>query len=441
MKKNTLKTILLAILCCLFGFNTWSQNEIAIASVSDLQKIGNDVNYPLTSSYYLTADIDLNSISDWTPIGATGVSDNNPQQFKGIFDGKGYAIKNLTITTSGNFKGLFGRLYHASVKDLDLENVNIVGLAPTGGIAGAMIGESIIERVSVTGNITGGSEIGGIVGRIARDPTYPDYNLIHDCYVNANITATKRTTDMNAPSVAGGIAAFSHSTSGGASGKIDIRRCYVAGSVISQENTSVAGNASGILTFYDNHNFVKMEEVIVLCDTIGAATSNLFFSRRGPTYADFELFNKVYARSDISLYYAVGTDKGRGGEIPEGIINYLSLETYKTKQFYDDNLTWNFDNVWIISDGFLPELNRSKSPTSNPSGLNEESFYALSIKQGILEIKPLDEFFVQIFDVTGAKIYADNVVKSTLSVRLQTGVYLILSEFQGKKFTEKVLIN
>ena len=438
MKTIKLTFVLLVSIC--LSLTAQVGEQIEIANAADLQKIGNDEAYPLNGNYVLTADIDLAHIEDWIPIGAISVSDGNPRRFEGVFNGNGYSINNLKITTSTNFKGLFGRLYHATVQDLDLVDVNIVGLAPTGGVTGAMIGESIIERVSVSGNISGGSEIGGISGRIARDPTYPGYNIIHDCYVTADVTATKRTNDMNNPSVAGGIAAFSHKNIEGNAGKIDIRRCYVTGSIISEENEQTAGNAAGILTFYDGHSFIKMEECIVLCDTIGAATSNLFFSRRGPTYDQFELFRKVYARTGIELYYVKPSDPGRGGQIPDGVIQYSPLETYKTKKFYTDSLTWDFENVWTMEEGTLPVLKRTNPPTQIIVP-NTSKNCMISVKAGVLAIEPCTTISVHVFDITGSKVYAAENLSSKIHIdNIPEGIYIVKTQSEHVKNVEKVLL-
>jgi hypothetical protein len=339
---------------------TAKKKAIAVSSAEDLQKIGNDADYPMNGIYYLTADIDLAGIDNWIPIGAKSLTDGNPEHFTGTLDGKGYSIKNMKITATVNVRGLFGRLNHATVKDLNLANVDINGAEVVGGVAGAMFGESLVQQVSVSGNITGSTVVGGIAGRIPQNPVNQGYNIIEDCYVTANVKATKLSTDMNVPSCAGGIAGFSvgRTTDSGVDcyGKIHIRRVYVTGAIISEQKTHNSGNAAGILSFYDNHNFVKMDEVIVLSSAIEAATPNLFFCRRGPTYDQFELFDKVYARTGITLNYLSDTDKGRGGEIPDEVISYNPAETYKTGQFYSDNLSWDFSNVWTVEEGEYPVL-------------------------------------------------------------------------------------
>jgi uncharacterized sulfatase len=409
-------------------------------AISSLEDIDNFMRYDLTGNYYLTNDIEIPEGTEWVPIGAVNSTDSDPQRFKGIFDGRGHSIKNLKITTEGSFKGLFGRIDHAEIKDIDLVNVDIKGKSPVGGISGSMIGSSKIERVSVSGNIEGDTEVGGIVGRVARDPTHTDYNTIYDCYVSANIKAKSLSTDMNNPSCAGGIAAFSHSPSGTSVSKIDIRRVYVTGSVISEQKNNVAGNAAGILAFYDNHNYVKMQEVIVLCDTIGAATSNLFFCRRGPSYADFELFDKVYARDDIKLYYFNPSDKGRGGEIPEGIINYFPVEVYKTKQFYETNLSWDFNNTWDIKEGEFPTLKRNQISNSLPSkGERPLKYKLISNKEGI-DIQFSCVFSMSIYDLTGKKVFDLMSTTNHVFIPLKRGIYLIKLTENGNQYSDKVIV-
>ncbi|MBR1984431.1 MAG: hypothetical protein IKA31_01700, partial [Clostridia bacterium] len=70
----------------------------------------------------LTDYIDLSN-RYWTPIG----TEENP--FKGIFDGNGYVIRNLTIDgdvlTDINYAGLFGFIQDATIKNIGLESVII----------------------------------------------------------------------------------------------------------------------------------------------------------------------------------------------------------------------------------------------------------------------------------------------------------------------------
>jgi uncharacterized sulfatase len=407
--------------------------------ISNTQDIDKYMRNDLSGNYYLANDIEIPEGTEWIPIGAASAADTDPQRFKGILDGKGHSIKNLKIQTQSNFKGLFGRLDHAIVKNLDLENVDIKGKAPVGAITGAMIGASKIERISVSGNITGDTEVGGIAGRIARDATHTDYNTIYDSYVTADIKATAQSTNMNTPSCAGGIAAFTHSTSGDAVAKIDIRRVYVTGSITSEQSTNTAGNAAGILAFYDNHNLIKMQEIIVLADTIGAATSNLFFCRRGPEYDQFELFDNVYARTGITLHYFNSADPGRGGQIPAGIIQYNPAETYKTRQFYNENLSWDFENTWTITEGEYPKLRRAS--TTGPIEKNEKPIkYQIAANNNSVNIQGPDHFSVSIYDLAGKKIREIQSARKQISIPVNKGMYIVKLTAKENKYSGKIII-
>ena len=446
MKKNYYKTIILAAIVGLSYFNVWADGEIPISSVTDLQKIGIDVAYPLSGSYYLTADIDLAGVADWLPIGATSTTTPGNAQFSGVFDGKGYSIKNLKIITSNvNFKGLFVRLFNAEVKDLDLVNVDIKGNTSVGGVSGAMLSETMIERVSVTGNIEGYTEVGGIVGRVARNNANTGYNKIHDCYVSANIKATSLSTEMGtAPSCAGGIVAYTHSTNGNAVAKIEVARSYFTGRVESEQMTNRAGNAAGILAFYDNHEFVRMSECLVLADEIIAATPNYFFCRRGVVAANLELLEKLYVREGITLTYFDNLDPGFGASMPAGsVIDTLPLNTFKTAVFYTDNenLSWDFEDVWTITEGSLPVLKRNTSGEgTNISTPNSKNLYSLSTIQGALVINPLSEISVNIFNVTGAQVHSIQNLNTKTTIMLPKGVYIVQSLFNGLNYAEKVIV-
>lgn len=73
--------------------------------------------------------------------------------FKGTYDGCGYTISDLMILSSVN-GGLFGQLEGATVKRLNIERVNGVGISDMGGIIASKAVNSIIEGVTVSGIYT-----------------------------------------------------------------------------------------------------------------------------------------------------------------------------------------------------------------------------------------------------------------------------------------------
>ena len=170
--------------------------------------------------FRLTANINLQSYSageGWERIGFNG------REFKGVFDGNGNTIQNLTMNrTSGAETGFFGVILGGTVRNLNLTGVSITANGHfTGGIAGNNNGGTIIN-CSVQGAITNNiarTNTGGVAGRNTSTAT------IANCFVNVNITG-----DTNV---------------GGIAGQNDgvIRNCYTVGSLINSSGNNVGGIA------------------------------------------------------------------------------------------------------------------------------------------------------------------------------------------------------
>ena len=135
----------------------------------------------ITGYYKLTADITLTE--NWTPIG-NATTNTQEGRFIGTFDGNGHTIRNLTYSANTNDFGLFRVIgSNGVVRNLKLENCSISGSGDTyGGIVGTNYGT--IENCHVSGSITGGNDVGGIVGS-GRSP-----GLIIACSNSATINGT-----------------------------------------------------------------------------------------------------------------------------------------------------------------------------------------------------------------------------------------------------------
>ena len=123
--------------------------------------------------YELSNDIDLTSIANWQPIGA---SDSAP--FQATFDGNDFRVSNMVIDTStGERIGLFGSV-GVSSETLTIRNLHVSGSIVYRGTAAAQIG-GLIGRFNASSNsmldgcssavaIIGGSStnqfIGGLIG-------------------------------------------------------------------------------------------------------------------------------------------------------------------------------------------------------------------------------------------------------------------------------------
>lgn len=114
-----------------------SGNPYRISTAADLVAIAQQVNNSGTEHYdgvyfKLSNNIDLGG-KEWTPIG----KNDSTYFFKGVFDGNGHTISNLTITqkTDGGFLGLFG-CSRGTIQNLIIKDVNITGSGQ--GRAGAI---------------------------------------------------------------------------------------------------------------------------------------------------------------------------------------------------------------------------------------------------------------------------------------------------------------
>ena len=154
----------------------------SVGSATELAWIAGVVNGTITratdtfdgKNIVLTNDIDLQNYQ-WKPIGYW-------ETFDGTFDGQGHTISNLThiATEADCYIGLFGCTNNATIKNVNLHNVNIklpfADNTWAGGHIGALVGypdgETLIENVNVTGYVRiegditkkGAQRIGGVVG-------------------------------------------------------------------------------------------------------------------------------------------------------------------------------------------------------------------------------------------------------------------------------------
>ena len=122
-------------------------------------------------SLRLVTDIDMPA--GWTPINLAMV-----------LDGGGHAI-------SGLRDSLFGTIDGGTVRNLRLVNVDIditsVGppVPPVGALARVNARGSTVENVSVSGSVSGVSEVGGILGR--------NYDTVRNVSVSGTVTGTQNT--------------------------------------------------------------------------------------------------------------------------------------------------------------------------------------------------------------------------------------------------------
>ena len=161
--------------------------------------INDDTAYFKDKTVYLDNDLDLGG-HEWISIGDGANTDVG--SFQGVFDGQSHVVYNLysheglkseNKDNNNNLyrNGLFGSIYNATVKNLGIENADIVipmkDESTYGkGILVDWMTHSTINNCYTTGSITGGSYvekyIGGIAGFLNGN------NSISQCYSTAAIT-------------------------------------------------------------------------------------------------------------------------------------------------------------------------------------------------------------------------------------------------------------
>jgi len=202
-----------------------------ICDAAELEQISTNLNW----NYALMADINLSSISSWTPIGTSSTD-----AFTGTFDGNGNTISGLNInvttasspseTDSANWQGLFG-FSTGTVKNLSVEGEVTAGCLYVGGIVGRNHGT--VENCASFVVVAGAGHVGGVVGaNSGGNGSYP--GTVSNCYSTGDVTASGHTY-----SYVGGVVG----SNGGYQGTISY--CYSTGSVSSGNPGNTIGGVVG----------------------------------------------------------------------------------------------------------------------------------------------------------------------------------------------------
>ena len=180
---------------------TWE----TISTVEELLALADSTDDAvLGKNYRLANDLNLDG-KTFPGIGSTEHS------FTGRFDGQNNTISNVTVSSGANV-GFFNVIKGATVKNLNLKNVDITGKTNVGGLVGYAQAElnisdlsqnkaSLIGRCTVTGKVTGESCIGGLVGlnegQTDADTGFSTACSVHKCTADVTITGTGSGIDAN----------------------------------------------------------------------------------------------------------------------------------------------------------------------------------------------------------------------------------------------------
>ena len=164
-----------------------------------------------------------------TPIG------NETTPFTGQYDGLSGVITNVFINRPDeDYIGFFGKINNATIKRVNLNDVNIKGNKYVGGLVGYTDGASVITQSRTRGKVDGGGSnsksVGGLVGEL-RGTT----NL-NNSYSLATVNS-----DNKVEVFVGGLVGLLYSGS--------ISNCYAAGAITrgTSSYTLNAGNTGGLV--------------------------------------------------------------------------------------------------------------------------------------------------------------------------------------------------
>ena len=165
-------------------------------------------NHTFAGQYFvLTADIDLANNNFGDPIGKC-IDSANTFYFDGNFDGDGHVIKNFTLTSGVRNSGLFGYINNSEIKNVGLENVNIVlneataagsyGMLASMAAGGNVISGCFVKNgaISVTNKMSGTvtMRLGAICASIGISGTTKETDkttVVENCYaVNSSFDYT-----------------------------------------------------------------------------------------------------------------------------------------------------------------------------------------------------------------------------------------------------------
>lgn len=355
--------------------------SLEVSTVNDLINIKDN----LARKFILMNDIDISSITNWSPIGTTS------SPFTGTFNGNGYIISGLTINQSSlNIQALFGVTTGATLKNVALKNVNVIGSQDVAGLVGKAIGTNISE-VYVSGTIEGNDHVGAIAGG-----TFPGGNsVITNCYSDAAVSTRS--------SQVGGLLGVASSTA--------LTNSYFSGTVVAPE-TDWMRNAAGIIALTEDAS-VSMSNVISAASSVTGGTPHPFVARNSVT------INNCFYRSDMVITGTVGNNAGNA--LPESSAT-KSLSDLKNANTYSE-LGWDFTTVWTIKPNTFPLLLNLRFTTENSHPV-VSSKYKVFVKNGQLNVQGAENALVTIYNVSGQCVKTLRAAETLTNLGVK-GIYIV----------------
>ncbi len=262
---------------------------------------------------------DIEMTKNWVPV---------VERFTGSLDGKGLTLSNFKILTNNSAAFI---LYNYGT----IKNLNIVmsesGVSASNSYAGGIVlnNYGLIEKCSVTGNVKGYYDAGGIACVNYKG------GIISNCRVKGKVSSG---------TYAGGIAAKNTGT---------IEKCYFMGSVSAATDNYTSGITCGKIGSSGSEKSTVTD--CYACCTFSSGNYSYGIAANGTiTHCVYD--KNVSGLSDTSY----GTPK--------------STLAMKMKKTYTD-MGWDFENVWGIDENYndgYPYLLWEREPAEEPEEPSDE---------------------------------------------------------------------
>lgn len=304
---------------------TVTETNYNIATAQDLLNIKNNTE----GDYKLTADIDMSGVS-FTPL----------TDFTGSLDGQGHVIRNLTFNNANQDQAaLFSTTHGATIKNLGIENANIVGNANAAAIVGRACGGTIQSCYVANSYIEGRDHVGSITG---------DMN-VND---NVGVTISDCLSDARLKTRSYQVGGLVGVANGGT-----IQNCYFSGTIDGNESCS-----AGIISLLDSD------------DHLTTVQNNLSAASHIYKGSQDRIIGTAGRKATLTNNYAVASmNYGSRGATFSGTSDAAGSNgenvddaTAKTRDFYVNTLGWDFNNTWKFLEGaegkMYPVLSWMKAP-------------------------------------------------------------------------------
>lgn len=295
-----------------------------IYTCRDLQAMKNDKD----AYYELAVDVDCSATTEWNSGNGFAPIGTIPRQgpgFRGELDGKFHSIEGLTIDeTSSKYVGLFGGTDNgAFITRLNLSGVYISGSKEVGGIVGRHKG--VITKSTVSGQITSGRIMGGLIGRMGTEGT------INQSFASVTVSGDDKLGGIAGDNTNGGRILNSYAKGsvsgtfqvGGITGRningATLSRSYSTAKVSGSGGGVVADNRGGVSeTYWDTVSSGESDGISKNAgDVVGLTTSEMQGSSAETNMAGLD-FQDVWVTTDgyPELQIFQKSQDGGGGDEP-----------------------------------------------------------------------------------------------------------------------------